>query len=142
MSSFFTPKDVYEKRIDICKSCVYYFKPTGTCKMCGCFMKIKARISGMDCPKGYWKTHSFGHNKKAAVTEVPEAIIKEVINLWPYIKTGRAKTIKHKKLLIELYNTIYNGHYRVTTSCGSCLTSCFNGLKKIYDENTNYDKDI
>ena len=30
MNKFFVPNEIYEDRITICKSCVYYFKPTGT----------------------------------------------------------------------------------------------------------------
>ena len=35
MNKFFVPQKVYEDRIGICKGCVFYFKPTGTCKDCG-----------------------------------------------------------------------------------------------------------
>tara|TARA_R110000751_G_scaffold55897_5_gene119777 strand:- start:1364 stop:1795 length:432 start_codon:yes stop_codon:yes gene_type:complete len=140
--NFFVPKNIYKKRIAVCKSCVYYFKPTGTCKMCGCFMKVKARISQMDCPKLYWKSNSFDFEQTKKLPEVPTEIVNEVMLLWPYIKTGRATTIKKKKLLIELYNTIYGGNFSGSTSCGSCLNTCFNGLKKIYDDNTAYHKEI
>ena len=39
-----------------------------------------------------------------------------------------------KKKLIELYNTIYDFNYKVTTNCRSCLSTVHNGIKKIYDE--------
>ena len=51
MNKFFVPDEIYEERLDICKGCVYYFKPTGNCKRCLCFMKIKARIGPMECPQ-------------------------------------------------------------------------------------------
>jgi hypothetical protein len=41
-------------RLAICKECEHYFERTGTCKKCGCFMKIKSRIPGMKCPIGKW----------------------------------------------------------------------------------------
>jgi len=49
MNKFFTSQQVYEDRLAICKACDYYFKPTGSCKVCKCFMKIKARIAPMAC---------------------------------------------------------------------------------------------
>lgn len=140
--NFFVPKKIYEKRIAVCKSCDHYFKPTGSCKMCGCFMKIKARISQMDCPKLYWKSNSFDFDSTKKIPEVPDEIIKEVMELWPYIKTGKAKTQEKKKIMIELYNTIYGGHFKASTSCGSCLNNAFKGIEKIYNENPNYDKKI
>ena len=30
MNKFFVPNEIYEDRIANCKSCIYYFKPTGT----------------------------------------------------------------------------------------------------------------
>ena len=41
-----------EKRIEICKKCKYYRR--GRCKICGCFMFIKAKFQASKCPKGYW----------------------------------------------------------------------------------------
>ena len=60
MSNFFVPSEVYEKRIAKCKACVYYKDLLGNCSICGCFMKIKARISHQHCPKYYWKQNDFG----------------------------------------------------------------------------------
>ena len=133
MSSFFVPSEVYKKRIDICKSCVYYFKPTGSCKICGCFMKLKARISQQYCPEEKWLAIS----KIEASQDIPEELIQEVFDLWPYIKTGRATNKDTKRQLVELYNTIYGGHYNLDTSCGSCLNSCFIAIESLYNENKN-----
>ena len=62
MTKFFVPNEVYQDRISLCKDCVYYFKPTGTCKRCLCFMKVKARIAPMECPQGYWKRRNNRRN--------------------------------------------------------------------------------
>ena len=55
MNRFFTSQEVYEDRLAICKGCKYYFKLTGQCKRCLCFMKVKARIAPMECPEKYWQ---------------------------------------------------------------------------------------
>ena len=54
MNRFFVNKEVYKERLDICRGCDEYFKPTGSCKVCGCFMRIKASMGVMECPNEYW----------------------------------------------------------------------------------------
>ena len=66
--------------------------------------------------------------------DLPEEIIKEILDIWQYIKKGRAKNIEAKKRMIEMYNTIYNTNYSTTTNCGSCLSTCFDGIKKLYEK--------
>ena len=128
MNKFFTSQEVYEDRIALCKDCVYYFKLTGQCKRCLCFMKIKARLAPMECPQGYWqKTTSI-----KAPDDLPQELINEVLNIWPDIKTGRAKNVEVKKTMIELYNTIHMTNYGTNTNCGSCLSACYSGIKKLY----------
>ena len=41
-------------REKICAGCDRLFKPTWTCKECGCFMKIKVRIAAQHCPLDKW----------------------------------------------------------------------------------------
>ena len=131
MNKFFAPNKIYNKRIKICKSCVHYFKPTGSCKVCKCFMKIKARIAPMECPQGFWmKTLEMERT-----TQIPKEMIEEVLRVFPKLNLGKAKTHEDKSQIIELYNTIYGGGYSTTTSCGSCLSTCYDGIKKIYNEN-------
>ena len=130
MNKFFTSDIVYKDRLDICRSCIYYFKPTGQCKRCLCFMKIKARLAPMSCPEKYW-------NKTTEIEtpdDLPQELIKEVLDIWQYIKKGRAKDQKTKKRMIEIYNTIHATNYSSGTSCGSCLASIFDGLKKLYNK--------
>lgn len=128
MNRFFVPNEVYEDRIAICKGCIYYFKPTGTCKDCGCFMKIKARLAPMACPQKKWnKTTNI-----EAPDDLPLEIINEILNLWPDLKTGRARNQEAKKKMIEIYNVIYGTSYSKGTNCGSCISTCFDAIKKLY----------
>ncbi len=46
--------DYISERLEICKNCPRLFKPTYTCRECGCFMQIKARIPSQKCPLGKW----------------------------------------------------------------------------------------
>ena len=48
-------KGVFKKRFNICKQCPHLFKPTNSCKKCGCFMNIKARIAKVSCPINKWE---------------------------------------------------------------------------------------
>ena len=128
MNKFFVPNEVYEDRIAICKGCVYYFKPTGTCKDCGCFMKIKARLAPMACPQKKWnKTTNI-----EAPDDLPQEIINEILDMWENLKTGRAKNQEAKKKMIETYNVIYSTNYSTGTNCGSCISTCFDAIKKLY----------
>jgi len=130
VNKFFVPKDIYEDRISICKSCVYYFKPSGQCKRCLCFMKVKARIATQECPQKYW-----GKTSEVEVrTDIPEEIIEEVLLVWQEVKTGRAKSKEAKSKMIQLYNIIYGSNYSDTSNCSSCIATCFDGIRKIYQE--------
>jgi hypothetical protein len=130
MNRFFVSNEVYEDRIAICKECVYYKKLLGNCSVCKCFMKVKARIAPMECPQLYWAKTT----EMKAPDELPKEIVEEILDLWKDLKTGRAKDIAAKKKMIELYNTIYNTNYKTGTNCGSCISTCFDGIKKLYNE--------
>lgn len=45
-----TPKE----RFLICQDCDHLFKPTNTCKKCGCFMNVKVKLRKAECPIGLW----------------------------------------------------------------------------------------
>ena len=47
-------KDERNSRLNVCKGCERLFKPTGTCKECGCFMGLKTWIDRATCPLGKW----------------------------------------------------------------------------------------
>ena len=130
MNKFFVPDEVYEDRMAICKECVYYSSILGQCKRCLCFVRLKARIAPMECPQGYWlKT-----TEMEAPDDLPQEMIDEILDLWKDLKTGRAKNVAAKKKMIELYNTIYNTNYGTGTNCGSCISTCFDGIKKLYNK--------
>jgi hypothetical protein len=134
MNRFFVPNEIYEDRIAICKACTHYFKLTGNCLKCGCFVKVKSRISVMSCPINKWTKTTEVEIPK----ELPKEIVEEILDMWKDLKTGRAKNVAAKKRMIETYNTIYNTNYGTGTSCGSCLSTCYDGIKKLYYE---YSKD-
>ena len=130
MNKFFVPKEIYEDRINICKGCVYYSSLLGNCTICTCFMKVKARIATQECPKKYWQKTT----EVEVRTDIPKEIIEEIVLLWEDLKTGRAKDQAAKKKMIEIYNTLYGSSYSARTNCGSCIATCFDGIKKIYKE--------
>jgi NAD-dependent dihydropyrimidine dehydrogenase PreA subunit len=132
MLKFFVKDEVYKDRLAICKACAYYFSPTGQCKRCLCFMRIKAKIGHMECPQKYWEKTT----EVEQPDDLPQEIIDEIIEIYPDVKTGRAKNQDVKKKMIELYNTIYQTNYSTGTSCGSCLSTCLDGIIKLYEKYT------
>jgi 5-methylcytosine-specific restriction endonuclease McrA len=130
MTNFFVKNEIYEERIALCRECVYYFKPTGTCKVCLCFMKVKARIGVMECPQKYWSKTT----EVERPDDIPEELIEECLLIWDDIKTGVAKNVTVKKKMVELYNTIFGTNYKPTSNCGTCLNNCYQGIKKIVNE--------
>jgi len=46
--------EVREQRLNTCLSCEHLFKPTNTCKKCGCFMDAKTWLAPASCPIGKW----------------------------------------------------------------------------------------
>jgi|TARA_R100000093_G_C1937385_1_gene70858 uncharacterized protein Veg len=134
MNKFFVPNKIYEDRMAICKECIYYSKVLGQCKVCLCFMKIKARIAPMECPQKYWSKTM----EMEKPDSLPKEIVDEILDMWKDLKTGRAKNQAAKKRMIETYNTIYMTSYSPTTNCGSCISTAFDGIKKLYYE---YSKD-
>ena len=58
-------QDIIDKRWNECQKCEFLFKPTGNCKKCGCFMKVKTKISTASCPINKWgKEYNFIKGKK------------------------------------------------------------------------------
>jgi len=57
--SKFTREEANE-RLKICRGssmnepCEEYFKPTGSCKKCGCFVRLKTKIASQKCPLDKW----------------------------------------------------------------------------------------
>ena len=50
----YTTKAIRNERLDICRGCDRLFKPTNSCKECGCFMALKTWLSDATCPIGKW----------------------------------------------------------------------------------------
>lgn len=53
-SDNYTNKEERDRRYGICKGCDRLFKPTRTCKECGCFMSLKTWLKDATCPLGKW----------------------------------------------------------------------------------------
>ena len=34
--------------------------------------------------------------------------------------------------MIQTYNVMFNTNYQTNTNCGSCISTCFDGIKKLY----------
>ena len=47
--------DIIETRLAECRDCEHFIKATSQCKKCGCFMKVKTRLSTARCPIGKWE---------------------------------------------------------------------------------------
>jgi hypothetical protein len=54
VSSIFTPADITQKRMDICRGCDKYMSTFMRCKECGCVMPLKVRLKGQECPLQKW----------------------------------------------------------------------------------------
>ena len=127
---FFVPNEIYEDRIAICRGCKHYLSLLGNCGICKCFMKVKARIAPMECPKKYWQKTT----EIETPDDLPQEIINEILDLWKDLKTGRAKDHEAKTKMITLYNAIHDTNYSTGTNCGSCISTCFDAIKKLYEK--------
>jgi len=47
-------KEIMDARLAICKTCEFFKPSTNQCRKCGCFMKLKTRLSNAHCPIGKW----------------------------------------------------------------------------------------
>jgi len=46
--------EIYNQRLEICKSCEWYDETQNRCKECGCWLEQKARWSLDSCPQDKW----------------------------------------------------------------------------------------
>lgn len=45
----------YQRRLDICNNCPHHSGGrVPICNLCGCLLKMKARLIAFDCPIGAW----------------------------------------------------------------------------------------
>ena len=60
-------QDIIDKRWEICSGCEFL---TGMhrCEKCGCFMKVKTRISEASCPIGLWGKEQIKDKIDVAIT--------------------------------------------------------------------------
>jgi hypothetical protein len=47
-------EDLTKERLKICAQCEYFGKLANQCKLCGCFMDVKARLLEAECPMEKW----------------------------------------------------------------------------------------
>ena len=95
-------------------------------------MKLKARLAPMECGQKKWQKTT----KIETPDDLPQEIIDEVLKVWKDLKTGRAKDHTAKRKMIEIYNVIHMTNYSPTTNCGSCISTCFDGIKNLYKKYT------
>ena len=50
----YTTEEIRNARYDTCLGCERFFKPTKTCRECGCFMTMKTWLKEAECPIGKW----------------------------------------------------------------------------------------
>lgn len=48
------PEKEFDNRINICKTCEFFAQKSQRCRICGCFLLIKAKIKAASCPKQKW----------------------------------------------------------------------------------------
>lgn len=50
------PEYIRATRLKTCVECPSkkYFKATGSCLLCGCFVREKTELKNQECPEGYW----------------------------------------------------------------------------------------
>jgi hypothetical protein len=47
-------KDLIQARLDICNQCEFFRMKTQRCRLCGCFMSLKATLTQASCPAKKW----------------------------------------------------------------------------------------
>lgn len=48
------PPAVVAERVAICGGCEHFQKVARRCKLCGCFVHLKAKAQASKCPAGKW----------------------------------------------------------------------------------------
>ena len=60
-------QDIIDKRWEICSGCEF-LTGMNRCEKCGCFMKVKTRISEASCPIGLWGKEQIKDKIDVAIT--------------------------------------------------------------------------
>lgn len=53
-SEYTVEPEIQEWRMKICSECPLYDAVQGICTDCGCYMPLKTRMQGAECPKNFW----------------------------------------------------------------------------------------
>lgn len=56
--------EIQKERYDICLGCDKLYKPTSSCRVCGCFMQLKTWMPEQRCPLDKWLEVSVTEEKK------------------------------------------------------------------------------
>ena len=132
MSNFFVNKEIYKARLEVCRDCEHYLPLLGNCKICGCFMSVKAAISNMDCADNPKKWIATKYTQKT--DDIPQHLIDQVLEVQDQIKQKKLKDQDTKGRIVELYNTIYKERYKPTTNCSTCMKNINHGLMIIIEK--------
>jgi|TARA_B100001939_G_C16442080_1_gene405268 hypothetical protein len=73
--SLLVSDEIYEERLNICKSCEWYDPEPIRCKKCGCWLQNKARMGLDSCPIGKWSA-----NSDTFINEKFEELMKDLDN--------------------------------------------------------------
>ena len=47
-------QELFDKRYDICKVCLFRNKTIDSCMLCNCYLPAKTKCLECKCPKEYW----------------------------------------------------------------------------------------
>jgi hypothetical protein len=50
----YVEESIAKERLSTCRQCSRFIKASQQCVECGCFMHIKTKLKGAECPLGYW----------------------------------------------------------------------------------------
>lgn len=62
----YTTDEIRAGRYETCMGCDRLFKPTRTCKECGCFMALKTYLKDAYCPLGKWDATTVGRDAQSS----------------------------------------------------------------------------
>lgn len=47
-------QDLVKERLKLCEQCEYFARMSRQCRLCGCFMDLKANLLEAECPTDKW----------------------------------------------------------------------------------------
>jgi len=59
------PEEERNVRYKICQECEWLWKPTGSCKKCGCFVAAKTYLPNESCPMKKWEKINKSNNENS-----------------------------------------------------------------------------